>query len=182
MFKSSGDVAKKDVALSKNINGISLSATSSDVYLGYLNRDTEKYGPYIRKGALKTSEVKWDSSGAFSKSIHAGLLAYHIEVTTFDGKLYVIVDDKGKPSLAQSHVFHLDGSTWKLMGENELPYFKTVFYNKNSYYLRGSVPSITFTTDGKAYISMLGWENAGGSGNNFGPIIMKYVADTWTVH
>ena len=29
---------------------------------------------------------------------------------------------------------------------------------------------------------MLAWENAGGRGKNFGPIVMKYVADTWTVH
>ena len=91
-------------------------------------------------------------------------------------------DDKGKPSLAQSHVFKLEGNTWKLMGENELPYFKAVFYNNNNYYLRGSVPSIAVAGNGGVYISMLAWENADGSGKNFGPIVMKYVADSWTVH
>ena len=182
LYNNEYDEKKGGKAFASNVNGINLAVDGNTVYMGFLNRDTEHYGPYVYKGDVGTSSISWNTSGVYGASIHTGLLAYHIEITTFDGKLYVIVDDKGKPSLAQSHVFHLDGSTWKLLGENELPYFKTVFYNKNSYYLRGSVPSITFTTDGKAYISMLGWENAGGSGNNFGPIIMKYVADTWTVH
>lgn len=182
LYGTSGNVDKKDIRISKNVNGVSLTASGTDVYLGFLNRDTEKYGPYVYKGNVKTSDVSWDSSGVFARSIHEGILAYHISLTTFDNKLYAIVDDKGKPSLAQSHVFQLDGNTWKLLGENELPYFKTTFYNRNSYYLRGSVPSIAIGTNGKIYISMLAWENAGGSGKNFGPIIMKYVGDTWTVH
>ena len=168
--------------ISANVNGVNLAADGSTLYMGFLNRDTEKYGPYVYKGTVGSSSISWTKSGAFGASIHEGLLAYHINLTTYDGKLYVIVDDKGKPSLAQSHVFYLDGNTWKLLGENELPYFKTTFYNKNKYYLRGSVPNIVVSSNGKVFISMLAWENAGGSGKNFGPIVMKYVADTWTVH
>ena len=164
------------------MNGVSLTASGTDVYLGFLNRDTEKYGPYVYKGNVKTSDVSWDSSGVFARSIHEGILAYHISLAAYDNKLYAIVDDKGKVSLAQSHVFQLDGNEWKLLGENELPYFKAVFYNSKRYYLRGALPSIAVGSNGKIYISMLAWENAGGRGKNFGPIVMKYVADTWTVH
>lgn len=182
MFGSDYSVKKKDSEISTNVNGVNLAVSGSTLYMGFLNRDTEKYGPYVYKGSVGTNSITWDKSGVFGASIHEGLLAYHISVTTFDGKLYAIVDDKGKPSLAQSHVFRLDGNTWKLMGENELPYFKTVFYNSKGYYLRGSVPNIAIAGNGKVYISMLAWENAGGRGANFGPIVMKYVADTWTVH
>ena len=174
-------VKKNSEKISTNVNGVSLASDGSTLYMGFLNRDTEKYGPYVYKGSVSSNSISWTKSGAFGESIHEGLLAYHIKVSTFDGKLYAIVDDKGKPSLAQSHVFYLDGNTWKLMGENELPYFKTTFYNYNKYYLRGSVPDIAVAANGKVYISMLAWENAGGRGKNFGPIVMKYVADTWTV-
>jgi hypothetical protein len=136
----------------------------------------------VYKGDVGTSSISWNTSGVYVASIHEGILAYHISLAAYDEKLYAIIDDKGKPSLAQSHVFYLDGSTWKLMGENELPYFKTVFYNSKHYYLRGSVPDIAVASDGKVFISMLAWENAGGRGVNFGPIVMKYVADSWTVH
>ena len=182
MFGSDYSVKKKDSEISSNVNGVNLAVSGNTLYMGFLNRDTEHYGPYVYKGSASTNSIDWNKSGVYGASIHEGLLAYHISITTFDGKLYAIVDDKGKPSLAQSHVFRLEGNTWKLMGENELPYFKTVFYNNNNYYLRGSVPSIAVASNGGVYISMLAWENAGGSGKNFGPIVMKYVADSWTVH
>jgi hypothetical protein len=182
MFGSDYSVKKKDSEISSNVNGVNLAVSGNTLYMGFLNRDTEHYGPYVYKGSASTNSIDWNKSGVYGASIHEGLLAYHISITTFDGKLYAIVDDKGKPSLAQSHVFKLEGNTWKLMGENELPYFKAVFYNNNNYYLRGSVPSIAVAGNGGVYISMLAWENAGGSGKNFGPIVMKYVADSWTVH
>lgn len=182
LYGSDYSVKKSAEMLQKNVNGITLAADGSTLYFGFLNRDTEKYGPYVYKGSVDASSIAWTKTGVFGQSIHEGILAYHISLAAFDGKLYAIVDDKGKPSLAQSHVFYLDGSTWKLMGENELPYFKTVFYNNKHYYLRGSVPNIAVASNGKVFISMLAWENAGGRGVNFGPIVMKYVADTWTVH
>ena len=182
LYDNAYNLSHRTESFASNVNGVSLAVDGSTLYMGFLNRDTDNYGPYVYKGSVGSSSISWTKTGAFGASIHAGILAYHINITTFDGKLYAIVDDKGKPALAQSHVFYLDGSTWKLMGENELPYFKTVFYNRNSYYLRGSVPSIAITSNGKVYISMLAWENAGGRGKNFGPIVMKYVADTWTVH
>ena len=182
LYNNEYDEKKGGKAFASNVNGINLAADGNTVYMGFLNRDTEHYGPYVYKGDVGTSSISWNTSGVYGASIHEGLLAYHIHIKAYDNKLYAIVDDKGKPSLAQSHVFYLDGSTWKLMGENELPYFKTVFYNSKRYYLRGSVPNIAVASNGKVYISMLAWENAGGRGANFGPIVMKYVADTWTVH
>lgn len=182
MFGSDYSVKKKDSEISSNVNGVNLAVSGNTLYMGFLNRDTERYGPYVYKGDVGTNSITWNKSGVYGASIHEGLLAYHISIKAYDGKLYAIVDDKGKPSLAQSHVFRLDGNTWKLMGENELPYFKAVFYNNNNYYLRGSVPSIAVAGNGGVYISMLAWENAGGRGANFGPIVMKYVADSWTVH
>ena len=182
LYNNEYDEKKGGKAFASNANGINLAADGNTVYMGFLNRDTEHYGPYVYKGDVGTSSISWNTSGVYGASIHEGLLAYHIHIKAYDNKLYAIVDDKGKPSLAQSHVFKLDGNTWKLMGENELPYFKSVFYNSKRYYLRGSLPNIAIGANGTVYISMLGWENAGGSGKNFGPIIMKYVADTWTVH
>ena len=182
LYNNEYDEKKGGKAFASNVNGINLAADGNTVYMGFLNRDTEHYGPYVYKGDVGTSSISWNTSGVYGASIHEGILAYHISLAAYDEKLYAIIDDKGKPSLAQSHVFYLDGSTWKLMGENELPYFKTVFYNSKHYYLRGSVPNIAVASNGKVYISMLAWENAGGRGVNFGPIVMKYVADTWTVH
>ena len=182
LYNNEYDEKKGGKAFASNVNGINLAADGNTVYMGFLNRDTEHYGPYVYKGDVGTSSISWNTSGVYGASIHEGILAYHISLAAYDEKLYAIIDDKGKPSLAQSHVFYLDGSTWKLMGENELPYFKTVFYNSKHYYLRGSVPNIAVAGNGKVYISMLAWENAGGRGVNFGPIVMKYVADTWTVH
>ena len=182
LYDNTYTVKKSNEKISTNVNGVNLAIAGNTLYMGFLNRDTEKYGPYVYKGDVGSSSINWTKTGVYGQSIHQGLLAYHINISTFDGKLYAIIDDKGKPSLAQSHVFYLDGSTWKLLGENELPYFKAAFYNKKQYYLRGSVPNIAIAGNGKVYISMLGWENAGGRNKNFGPIIMKYVGDTWTVH
>ena len=182
LYDSEYSVKKNSENIATNVNGVNLVATGNTLYMGFLNRDTEKYGPYVYKGEAGTSSISWTKSGVYGNSIHEGIIAYHINLATYDGKLYAIIDDKGKPSLAQSHVFYLDGNTWKLLGENELPYFKATFYNYHSYYLRGSVPSIAVGSNGKVFISMLAWENAGGRGKNFGPIVMKYVADTWTVH
>lgn len=182
LYGSDYALKKNSEKIEQNMNGINLVADGNTLYLGFLNRNTESYGPYVYKGSANTSSITWNKSGVFGQSIHEGILAYHIKLAAYDNKLYAIIDDKGKPSLAQSHVFYLDGSTWKLKGENELPYFKTVFYNSKHYYLRGSVPDIAVASDGKVFISMLAWENAGGRGVNFGPIVMKYVADSWTVH
>ena len=182
LYDNANNLSHRTESFATNVNGVNLATDGNTLYMGFLNRDTEKYGPYVYKGTVGSSSISWTKTGAFGKSIHEGILAYHISLTTFDGKLYAIVDDKGKVSLAQSHAFHLDGNTWKLLGENELPYFKAVFYNNKHYYLRGAVPSIAVSANGKIYISMLAWENAGGRDKNFGPIVMKYVADTWTVH
>ena len=45
-------------------------------------------GPYVYKGSVGTNSITWNKSGVYGASIHEGLLAYHISITTFDGKLY----------------------------------------------------------------------------------------------
>lgn len=183
LMNSNYEVLKKDEKIAENVNGINLATDGSDIYMGYLNRDIEKYGPYVHKGSVGSSSITWTTSGtAFGQPVSEGRTAYHINIATSNGKLFAIIDDNGNYYLAQSHVFHLDGNKWKMYGENELPYSKVNFYQKKKYYLRGAFPNIAIAGDGKVYISMLAWENAGGRGVNYGPIVMKYVADSWTVH
>lgn len=180
VFTSSYTQKTKNKYFANNMSIVNLASHGSTLYMGFINRDTENYGPYVYKGTVGDN-ISWNTSGVYGKSISPGLLAYHIQLATSGSEVYLIVDDKGKTNLAQSHVYHLNGDKWVLLGENELPYFKVAFYNKKKYYLRGSVPDIAVSDEGKVYISMLGWA-ASGNSNNFGPIIMKYVADTWKVH
>lgn len=54
----------------------------------------------------------------------------------------------------------------------------------NKYYLRGSSPTIATSSNGKVYVSMLARETAYGETHtvkNNGPLVMKYVADTWEI-
>ncbi len=183
LMNSSYSILKKDEKIAENVNGISLAADGSNLYMGFLNRDTEKYGPYVYKGSVGSSSISWTTSGsAFGQSLSAGRMAYHIHIAASNGKLFAVIDDNGRFYLAQSHVFQLDGNVWKLYGENELPYSKVNFFERKKYYLRGTFPMVSISENGSVYVSILAWENAGGSGKNYGPIVMKYVADSWTVH
>ncbi|MCF0216077.1 MAG: hypothetical protein HUK21_06345 [Fibrobacteraceae bacterium] len=175
---------KKEAAKIKdNVNGISLQTDTNTIYFGYLNRETDNYGPYISKTEMKKADsISLVSNTISQKSLFPGMLAYHLNFVVKNGKIYAIVDDKGKPYLAQSHAFHFDGTKWHMYGENELPYFKVAFYEANGYYLRGSVPVIDISDDNKVYVSMLGWSSPEGVGNKYGPIVMKYVADTWGIN
>ena len=95
------------------------------------------------------------------------------------------MDDAGRPNLSQVHVYRLEGGSWHPHGENQLPYFSFVFYNKNKYYLRGSHPTIATSNDGKVFVSMLARETAYNdsthTAKNNGPLVMKYVADNWEI-
>ena len=87
-----------------------------------------------------------------------------------------------KPKMAkQVDVYRYEGGKWHVHGENQLPYFNTVFYNRNKYYLRGLAPTLAFDNGGKLYLSMLAQESSTGSKNNNGPLVMKYVADNRTI-
>lgn len=186
IYDSGNNNKAKDKSLSSNMNMPKLSIDQSNnvAYLAFLNRDTEKYGPYIYKGTVNTSDVSWNKSGDLhGKSITPGRFAYRIDVTAKDGKLFTIFDDASANSSAQSHVYQMGSSKWSLYGENELPYFKAEFYSFHNYYLRGAFPNIAIDDNGDVYISMLAWENGtGGGGRNFGPIVMKYAAKNWLVN
>lgn len=182
LYNSSLSVQKKDAAIDTAMSVIDMASDNNNLYIGFLNRSLDYYGPCIKHGTVSGSSIAFDNSHQFKYPIAEGLLAYHVSVAAKSGKLYAMIDDKNRVSLAQTHVYHLDGTQWKIHGENELPYFKVTFYNNNNYYLRGSLPDITISNDEKVYISMLAWENAGGNDKYFGPIVMKYVADNWTVH
>ena len=77
-------------------------------------------------------------------------------------------------------VYRYENGKWHLHGENLLPYFKAVFYERNGYYLYGMGPTLTFDGYGKLYLSMRA--KSAGKGTNNGPLVMKYVADNWDVH
>lgn len=168
---------------------VSVSAAGNVFYIVYHDRDANKV--FVRKATAGGSDITFDvSNRAFSEAIaneDRGGQKTSIVATTSD--VYLAIDSRIATS--QIHVYRLDGSSWKLYGENELPYFGTTFYSKNNYWIRGYHPSLTISTDGTVYVSMLaketfiapeeGEEEHGGSGKNFGPIIMKYVADSWKV-
>ena len=169
------------VADSINMVHLDIDKSTNTAYLAFLSRKVESYGPYVYQGTISSDNVSWKKSGIFGKPM-VERFAYRIKTVTKSGQMYVIFDDADKYSSAQSHVYQQGGSNWKLYGENELPYFKIEFYNQHNYYLRGSHPNIAIDDNGDVYISMLAWENAGGSGNNLGPIVMKYAAKNWAIN
>ena len=109
------------------------------------------------------------------------MIAYHIHFAIHNGIIYAALDDNGRSTLSQVHVYRYENNKWHLHGENQLPYFNTVFYKRNSYYLRGSNPMLAIDGSGKIYLSMIARENAGGNNRNNGPLVMKYVADNWEI-
>ena len=179
-----GSTIEKDKTIVANMSGVDIAIDVGNIYIAFSSRDTESYGPIVKKGTLHNDNKSIDFDGAsqFTRSFTEGKLIHGVSVAAREGNVFAIIDDNSRVALSQSHAFHLDGNTWKVYGENELPYFKVTFYNSHHYYLRGYAPDISIASDGKVFISMLAWENAGGRGENFGPLVMKYVADTWTVH
>ena len=171
----------------KNVNQARLIAMKDTIYLGYLSRDVNSYGPHIGKGTFGTKEITWIKTGEGSNRVFAstpineGILAYHLSLAVYNGVIYAAMDDKGKPELSQVHVYRFENNKWHLHGENQLPYFKTVFNDQKGYYLRGSCPMLAVDNSGKVYVSMLARENAGGANRNNGPLVMKYVADNWEI-
>lgn len=169
-----------------NVSKITLAHSGSNLYMGFLNRDVNNYGPYIYEGTVASNSISWNkTSSAFTKPIYEGYIAYHMSIVTYDGSVFVALDDNGKHENSQIHVFQLKGNKWHFYGENELPYFGETFYKqkKNNYYLRGSSPILAIDGEGKIYLSMLAWESAHGDRTkNNGPLVMKYVADNWEIN
>lgn len=183
LYDNGNNRKARDQAIADSINKVNLTIDPSNntAYLAFLSRKVEKYGPYVYRGTINNDNVNWKKDGVFGNPI-VNRFAYRIQVTAKNGKTFVAFDDADRHSAAQTHVYQLASNSWKLYGENELPYFKIEFFNQNGYYLRGSHPNITVDEHDDVYISMLAWENGNGGGHNFGPIVMKYVAKNWDVN
>jgi len=184
-FSSNFTEKAQKQSLRIGMDGIDLAVDGKTLYIGYLYRDTENYGPTVAQATIAEGSLSLSTQNYFTKPFAPNTFAYRISVAAKSGKVYVTIDDNEQPSLSQTNVYTLDATTWKIYGENLLPYSKTVFYNTHGYYLRGSMPDITITDNGKLHVSMLAWQNAtvdGQAVRNFGPIVMKYVADSWTVN
>lgn len=165
-----------------DVNGVSLAASGTNtMYMGFLNRNVEAYGPYVYKASINGNSLSWNKSGVYAKQIFEGYIAYHIHLVTAGDKVYAAIDDAGRTNLSQIHVFRLENGKWHFHGENQLPYFGGNFYTANKYYLRGSSPMLAIDNDGKVFLSMLARATSDKSNNN-GPIVMKYVADSWEIH
>ncbi|MCQ2055385.1 MAG: hypothetical protein MJY82_08870 [Fibrobacter sp.] len=158
------------------INGISVASDEGNIYIGFMSRKTDYNGPTVYKGTVQDNQISFDKSSVFTDPIKLSYFATHTDVAAKNGKVYVAIDARSQVS--QIDVFRLDGNSWKIYGENNLPYFMASFYKKNNYYLRGLAPSLAISDEEKVYISMLARKN---TTENLGPIVMKYVADTWEV-
>lgn len=171
----------KTFANNSDISKMSLATDGKTIYIAHLNRDAEhmRNGPFVYKGTISNTGISLTNGAGFESRIQASN-ADNINVTVRNGSVYVTFDDNGY-SFAQTNVYYHDGTSWAPYGETDLPYFYREFHNDHGYYLRGYSPVLGVSSDNKLYLSMLAWENAGGSGRNYGPIVMKYVADNWTV-
>ncbi len=168
-----------------DMSKITLLANSSTLYMGFENRNQDKYGPYVYKGTFSnTYDLTFNKGGIFGKPIKEGPMAAHISLTVSNSILYAAFDDREKASNAQVHVYKLDGDRWLLHGENQLPYFSSAFYKANKYYLRGYSPMLATDNNGSIYVSMSTLESAYDETHtvkNNGPLVMKYVADNWEI-
>ena len=160
-----------------------LVCDGSTIYMGFLSRDVDTYGPRMGKGTITSTEISWikQNSKFASSPISEGIIAYHMSFVIRNGIIYAAVDDNGRANYSQVHVYRYENNKWHLHGENQLPYFNTVFYDSKGYFLRGWGPMLDIDGSGKIYLSMLARENAGGASRNNGPLVMKYVADNWEI-
>ena len=183
LYKTDYSLIKRDGFSAYNVSQPKLVCDESTIYMGFLSRDVNPYGPRMGKGTISSNEISWIKTGSVfaSTPINEGILAYHLSIAIYNGVIYAAIDDKGKPELSQVHVYRFENNKWLLHGENQLPYFKAVFNETKGYYLRGSFPMLAVDNSGKVYVSMLARENAGGANRNNGPLVMKYVADNWEI-
>lgn len=163
--------------ISKEMGSISLASNGNTVYLGYINRSSVvgKAGPYVKKGPVSLSGLSLDNG----TNLQEGMLPTNIRVTSFNGKVYAIIDDNGR-GFSHCHAYFYDGIRWNPYGENQLPYFKGPFYASHGYNLYGFAPEIAVSTNGMVYISMISWTSSGAASQNNGPIFMKNISESWT--
>lgn len=190
---------KKDASFSgSNLN---LTTDGNTLYIGYMSQDAENMtsgDPYIRKSTIGANSLTWANTSGFNTAILPGISMSNISIAAKNGKVYVAFDDSWISSSAQVHVYYHNGTKWLAYGETYLPYFFKPFYDVNHYYLNGFAPTLSMSSDNKLHVSMLisesthsVWSNEYSSwvassdqgliGQNFGPLVMRYVADNWTV-
>lgn len=185
LYSQSGSTFTKKTSspqtIAKYMSLTMLTAGGNAFYLAYNNRssDASTGGAYVKKATVNKDKLIFDNSAQFNKRLAANSYLQKINVAATANKVFVTFD--ARSTISQVNVYQLDGSTWKLYGENELPYFGISFYNKNKYYLRGYHPSVAIADNGKVYTLMLVNGTGSYAGNNYGPILMQYVADTWKV-
>lgn len=129
--------------------------------------------PIVR---LRSSSGTWSTVGGSSFAQRIGTGA---SIAYVDGYPVVALDDRIWTSSAQVHVWRFDGSKWRMLGENQLPYFNTVFRNARGFYLRGAMPTVMAGPSGSIYLGMHTQETAvsGGTvpGRYNGVMLMKYI-------
>lgn len=193
-FKQNGDAftapSGTPQKVSDEISFITLASSGATFYLGYHSRSgtAEQGGAYVKRATINNGNLAFDGSSQYKTRITDNTFLQKINIAANGSSVYVAFDGRsnmnttGLTNVSQVNVFRLDGATWKLYGENELPYFNTTFFNKNGYFLRGYYPSVAVTENGKVYTLMLADSRNGYTGTkNFGPILMQYVADSWKV-
>lgn len=193
------------VAANANPNTMGIYADGNTLYVGYQYRGSTSTGSgtgaIFKQASIGNESLTWGTSvEPISESFKTG----GTSIVARNGVVYMAIQDNVRSNLAQIHVLRYEGNKWYYHGENLLPYFKSEFYERKGYYLRGSGPVLNFDSDGKLYISMLGRavfmyrecavddkgnqkdpscnpDELVGNENNNGPIVMKYVADNWNV-
>lgn len=175
LFSSSDFTSRTKTSYESEVGLAKVALNGSKAYMVYFSRNQNSYGPHIATGTLSSNSISWGTSSLIRDGI-----AYNVSLAVSDaGILYAAFDNRA--AVSQIDVYRYENGKWHLHGENQLPYFNAVFYERNNYYLRGLYPTLALDKNGKIYLSMLAQESSTGSGKNNGPLVMKYVADNWTV-
>ena len=171
-FKSDLSQITKAAFNESGIGQAKIASSGSKIYMVYYSRESSS--SKIAIGNISNSSISW-ASGSI---IRDGII-YNISLVARNGVVYAAFDNRA--AISQVDVYRYENGKWHLHGENQLPYFSSVFYGQNNYYLRGLYPTFAFDKSGKLYLSMLAQESSSGPGKNNGPLVMKYVADNWTI-
>lgn len=185
-YASNNTYKKAPTIPSTSAESIQLNFANSNFYLGLRNRDNgDKSGfPQLYIGTNNPgTDVSWSKSGGISSGF--GRMSYNVNFTlNASGNPLAVFDESIRANSSQVHAYRFNGSSWNVLGENELPYFKNNFVTNKGYYLRGHQPSIVSTSNGDIFIAMRALEQPGSAGTvlrnkNNGPLVMKYLGDYW---
>lgn len=168
-----------------NMTSISIDADDDSLYIAYMDRSTNSNGAKFITASITGSSFGWGSARAiFGKAY----MSYHNSIAVRNKAVYIAIDFTYSTNLnrvyqSQVNVFRYEKGQWHVHGENNLPYFTEVFAEDNGYSLSGMAPQLAFDNGGKLHVSM--YAKATGTGANTkytGPMVMKYVADNWTIN